>query len=506
MTTSTESSGTRWRREERPENLLKAMDGRVPPHDLDAEAAILSACMIRGTADAVDEVSTIITAEDFYSEAHRRIAEAIFDLAGNGQPIDSVQVGSWLKDRTDDKGKSRLNQVGGMAYLMQIADAAPAVSATHLRAYATTVRNRARLRRLAYQLAVAQARCYGALPDSEAEDFFATIEQGISEICSARHAGDLKPIGPIATKVMQGFDDHAKRGGGIAGIATGFDRLDRVTGGLHDGDLTVVAARPGMGKTSLVMGLCDNVTERGYAGAVFSLEMPEEQLVARLLCTRGRVDLSKIRLGALSGSDWRKITQAGSEVFPKGIYIDDQPDQTLSMIRAKVRRLITKLGRDKKRLGVVVIDYLQLMRVRVARGENRAVLIGEITRGLKTLAKQLRVPVVLLCQLNREVEKRDDKRPIPSDLRDSGEIEQDADNIIFIYRDDHYFEDSEEKNVAELIISKQRNGPTAVVKLRFDKQWTRFDNITEWEDEEQLSLGDGQEYEKGELYNKSEDQ
>lgn len=493
MTETVESAPRRGKpREECPENQLK-VDGRVPPHDLDAEAAVLSACFARGAA-AVDEVNPILAAADFYSEAHRRLFEACVDLAARGEPVDMITISSALKE------SQRIGQVGGIPYMMQISDAAPVVTTRHLQAYATTVRDRARLRRLALQLSVALARCYAPLSAVETEDFFGSIERDITALCSSRHAGELKPIGPITVKVMKQFDEHRKRGGGIVGIATGFDRLDRQMGGLHDGDLTIVAARPGIGKTSLVMGLCDNVTDREYAGAVFSLEMPEDQLVSRLLCTRGRVDLSKVRLGALRDTDWNKLTVASSDVFPKHIYIDDQSDQSLPMIRSKLRRLITKLTRDGKRLGVVIIDYLQLMRTRQTKGnDNRANLIGEITRGLKNLAKELRVPILLLCQLNREVEKREDKRPQLSDLRDSGEIEADADNVVFIYRDDYYFADSDEKNIAELLIAKQRNGPIGTVKLRFDKEWTRFDNLSEG-DPAQMHLDDGQPYERDELY------
>lgn len=475
-----------------PERLLKSPTGTVPPHDLDAEAAILSACMTRG-AEGVDEAVPHVSTEDFYSERHRLIFEACVDLARRGQPVDLVQVMTWLKER------DRLNQIGGSPYLGAIADAAPVVTTKHMLAYATTVRNRARLRRLAVKLAIAHARCFAPMPDADTEEFFAGIERDVGEICASRHAGDLVPVGPIAAEVMKKFEEHERAGGGIAGIATGFDRFDKQTGGLHDGDLTIIAARPGLGKTSLVMGVCDNVTERGYAGVVFSLEMPKDQLVARLLCTRGRVDLSKARLGNFHANDWRKLTQAGSEIFPRHMYIDDQGGQTLEMIRAKLRRMVAKLSRLGKKLGVVIIDYLQLMGTRPSRNETRAQLIGEITRGLKQLAKELSVPILLLCQLNRDVEKRDEKRPLMSDLRDSGEIEQDADNVIFVYRDDYYFKDTEEPNVAELIISKQRNGPIGIVKLRFDKQWTRFDNIPEGEFEDHPTT-DGEPYVKGDLY------
>jgi replicative DNA helicase len=473
-----DETGVRRRRDERSETLLKVGDGRVPPHDLDAEAAILSACLIRGT-EAVDEAVTEVSPEDFYSEAHRQIFESAVGLAAEGKPVDLITVASDLKD------KQRLGQVGGTPYIGQVADAAPVVTESHLRAYAQTVRGKARLRRLAHQLAVAQARCYGPMSGEQTEAFFSDLERDVGELCASRHSSDLVPVGPIVRDVAKDMDDHAKRGGGIAGIPTGFARLDRLLGGLHDGDLTIVAARPGLGKTALVMNICDNVTDRGNAGAVFSLEMPKKQLVSRMLCSRGRVDLAKMRLGGFSPLDWQKFTIASTEVFPKDIHIDDGADQSLAMIRSKLRRFVAKMRRKGKKVGAVIIDYLQLMRTRTPKGgENRSTLVGEITRGLKNLAKELSIPIVLLSQLNRAVEQRADKRPMQSDLRESGEIEQDADNIIFIYRDDHYFDDSEEPNVAELIVSKQRNGSIGVAKVRFDKQWTRFDNIAEGEYEE----------------------
>lgn len=502
MSATEPSKPRRARDEDRSENDQRAHDrldaavaGRVPPHDLDAEAAVLSACMLRGGTEALDEVSPILSAEDFYSEAHRRIFEALADLAAHGQPIDAIQVGSWLKER------QRLDQVGGAAYLNQVLEAAPVITTRHLQAYARRVANRARMRRLALKLRVATARIYAGVPDEEAEDLFAEIERDVAAICASRHAGGLEKVGPIAFDVMKDFDSHRAGGGGIAGVATGFERLDRQTGGLHEGDLTIIAARPGIGKSALVMGLCDNITDtEQYAGAFFSLEMPRKQLVARLLCARGRVNLAKSRLGAFSPSDWQKLTTASSEVYAKHIYIDDQSGQSLPMIRAKVRRLQSQLARERRRLALVVIDYLQLMRTRTRKGgETRSELIGEITRGLKELAKELSVSIVLLSQLNRDVEKREDKRPLISDLRDSGEIEQDADNILMLYRDDYYYADSDERGIAEIIIAKQRSGPTGTVKVRFDKEWTRFDNLSE-ADEYSHPVDDGQPYERGEFY------
>jgi len=484
MSAAPSGGQSRPREPERPENdqreqqkLAAQVEGKVPPHDLDAEAAVLSACILRGTSEAYDEVSALVTAEDFYSEAHRRIFEAIAELASKGQPIDSVQVAAWLKER------QRLAQVGGMPYLHQILDAAPVLTTAHLQGYARRVANRARMRRLAHKLRIATLRLYQGVADEHADEFFGELESDIGTITSTRHTGELVAVGPIAKEAMRKLRDHQAKGGGIVGIATGFARLDKKTGGLHDGDLTIVAARPGLGKTAFVMGICDNVTERDYAGAIFSLEMPKEQLVTRLLCTRGRVNLAKLRTGELNATDWQKLTFEADQVWPKWIHIDDTPNQSWGTIKTKLRRHKAYCERHDKKLGVAIIDFLQLMKTRPrSKGETRSELIGEITRDVKATAKELSIPIVVLSQLNREVERREDKRPVMSDLRDSGEIEQDADNIILLYRDDYYFEDSEEANLAEVIIGKQRNGETGVVKLGFDKHWTRFFNLADFDD------------------------
>ena len=461
--------------------------------------------MLRGTSEAVDEVSPIIGHQDFYSGAHQWIWDAIDDLASRQQPIDTVQVGSWLKDRNDGKGRTRLEQVGGMQYLMQIADAAPVISATHLQAYAKTVANRARMRRLAHKLRVATIRLYGGIPEADVETFFDDLERDIGTECAKRHAGELRPVGPLAKEAMQDLRAHDKRGGGIAGISTGFTRFDRQTGGLHDGDLTIVAARPGLGKTAFVMGICDSVTELGHAGVLFSLEMPAKQLAMRLMCSRGRVNLSKTRTGAMSPTDWTKLSMQESELWPRWIHIDDTASQSWAMIKSKLRKHKALCKRHNKKLAIAIVDFLQLMKTRQRKnGETRSEVIGEITRDAKATAKELEIPIVILSQLNREVEKREDKRPIMSDLRDSGEIEQDADNVVLLYRDDYYNSDSDEKNIAEAIIGKQRNGPTGTVRLRFDREWTRFDNLSE-ADEINHPTNDGAPYEHGELYHQPEE-
>jgi len=481
----------------RPEEPDDKLAGIVPPHDLDAEAAVLSACMLRGDGAAVDEVSPLVAAEDFYSEAHRRIFEAIVDLAARGQPVDVVQVGSWLKER------QRLAQVGGAGYLTEILDAAPVVWEAHLRAYAKRVRARARMRDLALVLQRARVQIYMGVPDEETDDFYARLEDDIGKITTSTQVGELKAIGPIAKAVVRKLHEHKAKGGGILGISTGFRRLDRLTGGLHDGDLTIVAARPGLGKTSFIMNICDDVTLRDYAAAFFSLEMPEDQLATRLLCSRTRVNLAKTRTGGLTDAELTRLNLEAHEMLPRWIHIDDTPGQTWPMIKSKLRRFVAHCTRHGKKVGACVVDFLQLMKTASRKGANRAELIGEIAREAKATAKELGIPIVLLAQLNRDVEKRGDKgsknskgskRPVMSDVRDSGEIEEAADNVILLYRDDYYDPDSDERNLAEVIVGKQRNGPTGVIKLGFDREWTRFYNLTDGDDEAPPE-DDGQRYE-----------
>jgi replicative DNA helicase len=415
------------------------IEGRVPPHDLEAEAAVLSACML--DPSAMDKI-TDLKPEYFYSEAHRRIFEACFELKQSGHPVDVLQVQSWLKDR------QRLAQVG------------------------------------------------------EPQAFIDGAEQAIYNIARTNAKQSVEKLLDVMKKSFKRLNDAVARGDRITGVPTGFDRYDKLTSGLHEGDLSIVAARPGMGKTSFVLNVAANVAspkgrevegdpnqrweEGGVGCVVFSLEMPREQLANRMVCSEARVDVSKMRTGYLSPQDWSKLTQAASFLGSLPIWIDDSPGLSIIELRAKVRRLQAEFdtrdeeGRKIKKIGCVIIDYLQLMKGRdgVASREQE---ISEISRGLKGLAKELEVPVIALSQLNRAVETRSEKskRPLISDLRESGAIEQDADNIIFIYRDD-----SAEPNISELIIAKQRNGPTGTAKVRFDKQWTRFDNLAEGEYED----------------------
>ena len=468
---------------------LPSVAGRVPPHDLEAEAAVLSAVMIDSLS--LDKVLEFLRPEHFYSEAHRRIFEACSELKREGKPVDVVQVGTWLKDR------ERIAQVGGVGYLTEILNAAPAIA--NVAAYGYTIREKARVRQL---IATCQrVAAEGYIDYGEAQSFIDSAEQAIYEIARTPESTTVERLRVVMRRAFTQLQEAASRGDRITGMATGFTRYDELTAGLHDGDLTIVAARPGMGKTSFVLNVATNVAQPrgreltndpntrwedpGHGVIIFSLEMPREQLAHRMICSEGRVDVGKVRRGFLSQQDWAKLTQAASLLGTLPIWIDDSPALSILELRAKVRRLQAeyneagKDGRPGKRIGVVVVDYLQLMRGR-ENAASREQEISEISRGLKGLAKELKLSVIALSQLNRAVETRSEKskRPQLSDLRESGAIEQDADNICFIYRDDYYNKEaSTEPNIAELIVAKQRNGPTGTAKVRFDREYTRFDNL-----------------------------
>jgi replicative DNA helicase len=473
--------------------------GRVPPHDLDAEAAVLSAILLE--RDALDKVLETLQPDHFYSEANRRIYEAAVELSAKGTPIDIVSVAGALRDR------ERLAQVGGSPYLAKLVDAVPSVA--HIETYARMVKEKWRVRQLIATCQKVAAEGYGDV--GEVQTFIDGAEQSIYEIARTPETSSVQRIEPIIRSVFEQITELARRGERITGVPTGFERLDAKTAGLHDGELTIVAARPGMGKTSFVLNIAVNVAspktiaEAGEAGiedlgagesreepgmgvAVFSLEMPREQLASRMVCSEGRVDVGKMRQGFLQDRDWNNLTQAASFLYRLPIWIDDTPSLGVLELRAKVRRLQAEYDRPSadggmgRRIGLVIVDYLQLMSGSQFTS-SREQEISEISRGLKRLAKELRVPVIALSQLNRAVETRGtkDKRPQLSDLRESGAIEQDADNIIFIFRDDYYEAESDQRGIAELIVAKQRNGPTGKVKVRFEAAYTRFDNLAQGE-------------------------
>jgi replicative DNA helicase len=466
-----------------PAAELRPLAGKVPPADTDAEAAVLSAVMLSG--EAFDQVQEVLEPRHFYSDANRRIYEAVLELSAANRPVDTVSVATYLRDR------GRLEQVGGTPYLARLVDATPAVA--HVEEHARSVREKWRLRSLIATCQRFAVEGYGDCGD--VQSFVDEAEQSIFELARVKAESSVLPLRTAIQSAFHVLSEARSRGGGVTGFSTGFIELDKRTSGLHKGDLYIVAGRPGMGKTSFVLNLAANVAsprrvssddggsvqEAGFGVAFFSLEMPREQLAARMLASEAKVNMASLRSGQVTANDWNKLTDAAARLSRLPLWLDDTPAISILDLRAKVRRLQAELKRNSSgatELGLVAIDYLQLMSGRKGVS-SREQEISEISRGLKQLAKEMAVPVIALSQLNRSVETRTtkDKRPQLSDLRESGAIEQDADAIFFIYRDEYYFQDSPDKGVAEIICAKQRNGPTGTVKVKFAAEHTRFDNL-----------------------------
>jgi replicative DNA helicase len=436
--------------------------GTPPPHDLQAEAALLGTVII--DQSALDKVLETLQPTHFYSESHRRIYEACFTLHAESKPVDIVQVATWLKDR------NRIDQIGGVGYLTELLNAAPAPP--NPVAYAKTIVEKSRVRSLIEVCRKVLAEAYGDYGDAQA--FIDEAEQAIYDIARTAESSSVERVSAVLKKVFKSIQDAAARGERITGIPTGFPELDALTAGLHDGDLTIVAGRPGSGKTSYALNVASNLAAADCGVVFFSLEMPREQLASRLICADGKVDVGLLRRGLVGPSEWDKLTPAAVRLGEAPFWVDDAPTLSVLELRAKIRRIQSEFDREeKRRVRVVFVDYLQLMRGHAK--DSREQEVSSISRGLKALAKELKVSVVALSQLNRAVEGRVDKRPQLYDLRESGAIEQDADNVLFIYRDDYYNpESSREPGIAELILAKQRNGPIGTVKVRFAKEFTRF--------------------------------
>ncbi len=435
---------------------------KVPPHSIEAEQAVLGGLLLDGTA--WDSIADMVWEEDFYRRDHRLIFHAIGELCRDSQPLDVVTVSEWLERH------KQLESAGGMAYLGMLANNVP--SAANIKAYAGIVRERSVLRQLIH----ASTRIGEAAFSPEGRDcqqILDEAEQAIFEIAEqgARSQRNFVAVKELLTAVADRIDTLYQKGDAITGVPTGFSDFDRKTSGLQPSDLIIVAGRPSMGKTSFAMNIAEDAAiNSGVAVGIFSMEMPAEQLVMRMLSSLGRIDQQKIRTGKLGDEDWPRLTSTMNILSNAPIFIDDTPALTPAELRARARRL--KREHD---LGLIVVDYLQLMQVPGSK-ENRTNEISEISRNLKSLAKELKVPVIALSQLNRSLEQRTDKRPVMSDLRESGAIEQDADLIVFIYRDEVYNPESADKGMAEIIIGKQRNGPIGMVPLTFHGSYTRFDN------------------------------
>ena len=439
---------------------------RLPPQSAEAEQAVLGGLLLDNAV--WERLADLLRPEDLYAHRHRLIFRAIGDLLDANSPADVLTVFERLKSRGEEE------DAGGLAYLNSLAQYVP--SAANARRYAEIVREKAVLRRLisaSEEIATAATNPGGepaaAILDKAESKIFQIAED------TARLKQGFQPMQKLVDNLLSRVDEMSKNPNDITGVPTGFHDLDRLTSGLQAGDLIVLAARPSMGKTALAINIAEHVALNAELPvAVFSMEMGASQLAVRVVGSIGRIDQGRLRTGKLEQEEWPRLTEAAKRLRNVSLHIDETPGLTPSELRASARRLARQYGGQ---LGLIVVDYLQLMSGSSSSDENRATELGEISRSLKALAKELGCPVLALSQLNRGVESRNDKRPLMSDLRESGAIEQDADVIMFIYRDDYYNKDSREPGVAEVIIGKQRNGPTDTVKLAFIKHLTRFESL-----------------------------
>ena len=440
---------------------------RVPPHNIEAEQAVLGAIFLE--PEAFSTAAERIGPSDFFRAGHQVIFEAMLELFEKGEPIDLVTVTTLLSD------SNKLEIAGGVPYLTDLASSVP--TAANIDYYSKIVEEKALLRRLIQTATEIVTESYNR--EDEVEELLDQAERNILAVSSRKNATSFKPIKDVLIKVYDNIEKlhHAKDD--VTGIPTGFRDLDRITSGFQKSDLIIIAARPSMGKTAFALNIAQNVainTDENVA--IFSLEMGAEQLVQRMLCAEGNIDSQRLRTGKLEQEDWGKLTMAMGSLSHAGIFIDDSPGIRVSDIRSKCRRLKQEHG-----LGMIIIDYLQLIQGSERLRENRQQEVSEISRSLKSLARELEVPVIALSQLSRSVEQRQDKRPMMSDLRESGSIEQDADIVGFLYREDYYDKDSDNQNI-EIIISKQRNGPTGTVELAFVKEFNKFVDLEFRYDEE----------------------
>ena len=446
---------------------------RIPPHSIESESSVLGGLLLDN--NAWDRVGDVLSEDNFYRHEHKLIFAAIASMVNAGKPADVITVFEHLQSI----GKAE--EVGGLAYLNQLAQYVP--SATNIRRYGEIVRERSILRKLvtasdeiATNAFNQQGKTVDRILDEAEQKIFAIGEEG------SRMKQGFQSLDTLVVDLLDRVQEMADNPVDVTGVPTGFADLDRMTSGLQAGDLVVLAARPSMGKTSFAVNIAEHVAlNEGLPVAIFSMEMGAAQLAVRIVGSIGRVNQGNLRTGKLTDEEWPRLSEAIERLRTVSLHIDETPGLTPSELRANSRRLARQCGK----LGLIVVDYLQLMSGSgsAASSDNRATELGEISRGLKMLAKELQCPVIALSQLNRSVEQRTDKRPMMSDLRESGAIEQDADIIMFIYRDDYYNKESNEPNVAEVIIGKQRNGPTGTVKLFFQKNQTRFENLAMGADE-----------------------
>jgi replicative DNA helicase len=434
---------------------------RLPPQNIEAEQAVLGAIFLEPSALTV--ASEILIPEDFYRASHQKIFNAMLKLNDEGKVVDLVTV-------TEELAAAKLiEDTGGVSYLSELAGSVP--TAANIEYYARIVEEKSLLRRLIRTATEIASDGYSR--EDEVEALLSEAEKNILAVAQRKNAGAFHNIKDVLVRTYDNIEQMHQRAGEITGLETGFIELDRMTAGFQRNDLIIVGARPSVGKTAFALNIAQNVAHKtGENIAIFSLEMGAEQLVMRLLCAEGNIDAQRLRTGTLTDEDWGKLTMAMGSLSNSGIFIDDTPGVRISDIRSKCRRLKQEHG-----LGMILIDYLQLILGSGRAGENRQQEVSEISRSLKQLARELQVPVIALSQLSRGVEQRQDKRPMMSDIRESGSIEQDADIVAFLYRDDYYDKESENKNIIEIIIAKQRNGPTGTVSLAFVKEYNKFVNL-----------------------------
>jgi replicative DNA helicase len=436
---------------------------RLPPHSIEAEQSVLGGLML--DSSAFDQIADRVSAEDFYRNDHKLIFEATAGLIERNQPCDAVTLSGYLESQ------GLLDQVGGLSYLGSLARDTP--TAANIRAYADIVRERAVLRQL---ISAGDSIARNALePEGrEAREIVDDAERAVFEIAERGSRGKMgfRTVKSILPEVVNRIDELYHSDGTITGVSTGFKQLDEMTSGLQPGDLIIVAGRPSMGKTTLAVNMAENAALGSKKSvAIFSMEMSAESLTLRMISSLGRINQSNLRSGRLQEEDWPRIDSAMTQLGAANIFVDETPGLSPTEIRARARRLKRERGLD-----LVVVDYLQLMQV-PGNKENRATEISEISRSLKALAKELKIPVIALSQLNRGVEQRVDKKPVMSDLRESGSIEQDSDLILLIFREDFYEPNTTRKGIADIIIAKHRNGPTGEVQLTFLGQYTKFENF-----------------------------
>ncbi|RDI96024.1 replicative DNA helicase [Meiothermus sp. QL-1] len=443
--------------------MTTSLEGRVPPHNLDAEASLLGSVLL--DSEVLDRLEGYVTAEAFYKEGHRKIWAAMVDLRTRGQPVDLVTVAEALRQAGE------LESVGGVSYLIGLSENTP--TAAYADYYGRIVAEKWTLRRLIAAAGEAMRLAYEE--EGSLEEILDAAGRKVLEVSQQGAHVEFRTMRELVHETFERIQQIHDNKGQPDGVKSGFRDLDALIGSLAPGSLNIIAARPSMGKTAFALTIAQHVALREKTGvAIFSLEMPAVQLVTRMLCSEARIDMNRLRQGQLTDRDFSRLVDVAGRIAEAPILIDDSSELTLMELRARARRL-----HAQQRLGLVVIDYLQLMSGPAQKngGENRQQEIAQISRGLKGLARELNIPVIALSQLSRAVESRPNKRPMLSDLRESGSIEQDADLVMFIYRDDYYNPHSEKAGIAEIIVGKQRNGPTGTVELQFHPHHVRFNDL-----------------------------